>query len=109
MPEAFALTLTDMAHGGSALGRHEGKVVFVPYSIPGETVRVEIVEDHTRWARARLLEVLEPSPHRVEAPCPYFGPEKCGGCQFQHIAYEAQADLKRAVVVDQLSRLTGLD
>jgi 23S rRNA (uracil1939-C5)-methyltransferase len=109
MPEAFDLRLTDVAHGGSALGRHEGKVIFVPYSIPGETVRVEVVEDHTRWARARLLDVLEASPHRVEPPCPYFGPDKCGGCQFQHIAYEAQADFKRAVVADQLSRLGGLD
>lgn len=109
MAESFDLTLTDMAHGGSALGRHEGKVVFVPYSIPGETVRVEIVEDHTRWARARLLEVLKTSPHRVDPPCPYFGPGRCGGCQFQHIAYEAQADLKRAVVADQLARLAGLE
>ncbi|MCL7454558.1 MAG: class I SAM-dependent RNA methyltransferase [Anaerolineae bacterium] len=109
MPDVFELTLTGMAHGGSALGRHEGKVIFVPYAIPGETVRVEIVEEHTRWARARLLEVLEPSPHRVEAPCPYFGPDKCGGCQFQHIAYEAQVEFKRAVVADQLSRLAGLD
>ena len=109
MSNAFDLTLTDMAHGGSALGRHEGKVIFVPYSIPGETVRVEIVEDHTRWARARLLQVLEASPHRVDPPCPYFGPDKCGGCQFQHIDYEGQAEFKRAVVADQLFRLGGLD
>jgi len=79
----------------------------VPYAIPGEMVRVEIVESHARWARARLLDVLEPSAHRVEAPCPYFGPGRCGGCQFQHIDYEAQAEFKRAVVQDQLQRLGG--
>jgi 23S rRNA (uracil1939-C5)-methyltransferase len=102
------LKLTAMAHGGSALGRHDGRVVFVPYAIPGEVVRVELVEEHERWARARLLEVLEPSAHRVEAPCPYFGPGKCGGCQFQHMAYETQAEFKRQVVIDQLSRIGGI-
>jgi 23S rRNA (uracil1939-C5)-methyltransferase len=106
-PEAIELRLTAMAHGGSALGRHQGQVIFVPYAIPGETVRVEIVESHRRWARARLLEVLEPSAHRVEPPCPYFGPGRCGGCQFQHIDYEAQAEFKREVIQDQLQRLGG--
>jgi 23S rRNA (uracil1939-C5)-methyltransferase len=108
MPETFKLQLTAMAHGGSALGRHEGRVIFVPYAIPGETVLVELVEARARWGRARLLQVLEPSLHRVEPPCPYFGQDKCGGCQFQHIDYEAQAEYKREVVLDQLARLGGL-
>lgn len=108
MSQTFELQLTAMAHGGSALGRHEGRVIFVPYTIPGETVRVELVEARTRWGRGRLLEILDPSPHRVEPPCPYFGPEKCGGCHFQQISYEAQAEYKRDVVVDQLARLGGL-
>jgi 23S rRNA (uracil1939-C5)-methyltransferase len=108
MPEIIELTLTAMAHGGSALGRHEGRVVFVPYAIPGERVRAEIVETRARWARGRLLETLDPSPHRVEPPCPYFGPGKCGGCHLQHIAYEAQTEFKRQVVIDQLARVGGL-
>ena len=108
MSQTFELELTAMAHGGSALGRHEGRVIFVPYTIPGETVRVEIMEARTRWGRGHLLEILDPSPHRVEPPCPYFGPDKCGGCHFQHMAYEAQAEYKREVVVDQLARLGGL-
>ena len=108
MSEIIDLQLSAMAHGGSALGRHSGRVVFVPYTIPGERVRVEIVQAHTRWARARLLEVLEPSPHRVQPPCPNFGPGKCGGCHLQHIAYEMQAELKQQVVTDQLARLGGL-
>jgi 23S rRNA (uracil1939-C5)-methyltransferase len=108
MSQTFEFELTAMAHGGSALGRHEGRVIFVPYTIPGETVRVELIEAHTRWGRGRLLEIVDPSPHRVEPPCPYFGPDKCGGCHFQQIAYEAQAEYKREVVIDQLARLGGL-
>jgi 23S rRNA (uracil1939-C5)-methyltransferase len=104
----LTLELTAMAHGGLALGRHAGRVVFVPYAIPGETARVEIVEMHDRWARAELAEILVPSPQRVEPPCPYFGPGRCGGCHFQHIAYEAQAEFKRKVVADQLARVGGL-
>jgi 23S rRNA (uracil1939-C5)-methyltransferase len=109
MAEAFELELTNMAHGGTALGRHEGRVVFVPYAIPGEVVRVRLSEVHTRWARADLLEVLQPSPHRVEPPCPYFGPGRCGGCQFQHIDYDGQVLFKREVVVDHLTRLGKLE
>jgi 23S rRNA (uracil1939-C5)-methyltransferase len=108
MPEIIDLQLTAVAHGGTALGRHQGQVIFVPYAIPGEVVRAEIVEASSRWAQARLVEVLQPSPQRVEPPCPYFGPDRCGGCHFQHIAYEAQAEFKRQVVIDQLARVGGL-
>ena len=108
MQQTIELQLTAMAHGGTALGRHEGRVIFVPYAIPGETVRVELEETHTRWARGRLVEIQAPSPYRVEPPCPYFGPDRCGGCHFQHIDYEAQAGYKCQVVADQLARLAGL-
>ena len=105
----FTLRLTGIAHGGEALGRAEGKVIFVPYCIPGETVCAQVVQEKERWARARLLEVLEPSPDRVEPPCPYFGPGLCGGCQWQHIAYPRQLALKREIVRDQLQRLGHVD
>jgi len=102
------LRLTAMAHGGAALGRHQGQTIFVPYAIPGERVRVELIESHAHWARARLIEVLDASPDRIAPPCPYFGPDQCGGCHFQHIRYEAQVELKRQVVIDQLGRIGGL-
>jgi len=105
MKETIELTLDAIAHGGEAIGRHGGKTIFVPYAIPGERVRVEIVEEKERWARTRLLEVVQPSPDRVEPPCPYFGPDRCGGCQWQHIAYERQAELKAEIVADHLRRL----
>lgn len=104
----LSLNLTSIAHGGAALGRREGKVIFVPYALPGETVRVEVVEDHDRYAYARLVEVMEPSPERVPPPCPYFGPQGCGGCHWQHATYQAQLRLKAEVVADQLVRLGRL-
>ncbi len=105
MSESFELVPFAMAHGGSALGSHEGRIVFVPFGIPGERVRVEIVEDKGRYTRARILEVVEPSPDRADPPCPHFGPGLCGGCQFQHIDYERQLEIKREVVKDQLERI----
>ena len=77
--QPFELELTGMAHGGSALGRHEGRVIFVPYALPGERVLARIVEDKGRYARAEAVEVLVPSPERVESRCPHFGPGRCGG------------------------------
>lgn len=108
MGQIIELTLDAIAHGGEAIGRHAGKVVFVPYAIPGERVAVELLEEKERWARGRLVRVLEPSPDRVEPPCPYFGQDQCGGCQWQHIAYERQAELKQEIVEDQLRRLGRL-
>ena len=97
------LTLHDLGYSGEAVGNYEGQVVFVPLGIPGETVRVELTEIHTHYARARLLEVLEPSPDRVTPRCPYFG--LCGGCHWQHIAYPAQLRFKRELLLTQLRHL----
>jgi len=107
--ETISVELTTMAHGGDALGRHEGKVIFVPYAIPGETVRAEITEDKEHYAFARLVEVLDPSPHRVDPPCPFFGQGKCGGCQWQHIEYSTQLRLKADVLGDQLARIGEIE
>ncbi|HZT98104.1 MAG TPA: TRAM domain-containing protein, partial [Ktedonobacteraceae bacterium] len=79
--------LTDLAYGGDAVGRYEGRVLFVPGGIPGERVRVEIVEERRGHARAALLEILRPSPERVESAYPLLTDS---GCQWQHIAYPAQ-------------------
>lgn len=104
MTKIIKLELDSIAHGGEAIGRHAGKVIFVPYAIPGERVRVEILEEKERWARSRLLDVMRASPDRVEPPCPHFGPDRCGGCQWQHITYERQVALKGEIVADQLRR-----
>ena len=97
----------DMAHGGEAVGSLEsGKTVFVRGALPHETVEVADVVDRGSWARASLRSVLEPSPDRVEPPCPFFG--TCGGCQWQHAHYDAQLGYKRDVVAGQLAHLGKL-
>ncbi len=106
--DTITLDLTGIAHGGEAIGRHAGKVIFVPYALPGERVRARLVDERERWARAELVEVLSPAADRVDPPCPYFGPGLCGGCQWQHIRYERQLALKREIVADQLRRLGHL-
>lgn len=106
-PQHLTLELTTLSNGPDAIGRHEGRAVFVPFAIPGETVRVEIVEEKPTLARARLLEVLSPSPDRIAPACRHFG--VCGGCHFQHMSYTAQLKWKRQIVIDQLIRIGGLD
>jgi 23S rRNA (uracil1939-C5)-methyltransferase len=101
--ERVTLTLTGVAHGGEAIGRHEGRVFFVPYGLPGETVVAEIVQDKSDYARAEIVEIIETSSDRVLAPCAYFG--SCGGCQWQHASYEAQLEFKRGIVAEQLRRI----
>jgi tRNA/tmRNA/rRNA uracil-C5-methylase (TrmA/RlmC/RlmD family) len=86
----------------------DGRVVFVPFALPGERVRVRVVDDRRRFARAQLLGVLEPSPDRVEPACPHFGPGRCGGCAWQHLRPQAQAELKARLVREQLAHLGGL-
>lgn len=98
-----------MAHGGSALGRHNGRTIFVPYAIPGEKITARIVQDRGRFAYAEGVMLLEPSEHRTQPRCPHFGPGRCGGCHFQHIDYAAQLAFKQQVVAEQLARIGGIE
>lgn len=101
------LTIADLALGGDGVGRlPDGRTVFVPFTIPGETVRAAILSEHNRFCRGDALEILCPSPDRVAAPpCPLFG--RCGGCQYQHLAYPAQVAAKTAQLRETLVRLGG--
>ncbi|NDJ54828.1 MAG: class I SAM-dependent RNA methyltransferase [Chloroflexi bacterium] len=106
--QPFEIDLTDMANGGSALGRNEDQVVFVPFAIPGERVRVQTVEQKRRVAWAQLIDVIEAAPERSEPACAHFGPGLCAVCHWQHIDYAAQLRYKQAVVQDQLERIGKL-
>jgi 23S rRNA (uracil1939-C5)-methyltransferase len=122
--DTFDITLTTLTYGGDALGRlpdgasRPGLAVFVPCALPGEAVRVRLVEEKRGHARAELLEVLTPSPDRVTPRCPHFFSIQnqqsainnlpCGGCHYQHIAYPAQLAAKTVILQEQLERLGGI-
>ena len=102
------LTTTSAVAGGAALARDgDGRVVFVAGALPAERVAVEITEVRKDFARARVVDVLDPSADRVEPPCPNVA-RGCGGCDLQHARPGAQPELKRAIVVDALRRIGRL-
>lgn len=113
--ERFEAEVGPVAHGGHCVVRlplTEGdRVVFVRHALPGERVVVEITEGTAgdRFWRGDAVEVIDASPDRVAAPCPYAGPGLCGGCDFQHVSLSAQRELKAQVVREQLRRLARLD
>ncbi|MFF5070851.1 class I SAM-dependent RNA methyltransferase [Micromonospora olivasterospora] len=106
--ERVELTVDAVAPGGHCVARVDGQVVFVRHALPGERVVAEVTEVHRGFVRADAVTVLDAAPQRVEPPCPYAKPGRCGGCDLQHVAPEAQLDWKAAVVREQLTRLAGL-
>ncbi|HEY8395100.1 MAG TPA: 23S rRNA (uracil(1939)-C(5))-methyltransferase RlmD, partial [Thermaerobacter sp.] len=104
--DRIELTLHGLAAEGDAVGRYRGMAVFVPLGAPGDRVRARVVEVKPRYARATLEEVLAPGPGRTGPACPLFG--ACGGCQLQHLTYEAQLAWKRQQVIDALTRIGKL-
>ncbi|MET8908561.1 TRAM domain-containing protein [Micromonospora sp. NPDC004551] len=106
--ERVELTVDAVAPGGHCVARVGGQVVFVRHALPGERVVAEVTELHRGFARADAVEILTPSADRVEQPCPYAKPGRCGGCDLQHVTPAAQLDWKAAVVREQLTRLGGL-
>ena len=111
--ERFEVEVGPVAHGGHCVARLEegSRVVFVRHALPGERVVVEVTEgtEGDRFWRGDAVEVLAPSPDRVEPPCPYAGPDRCGGCDFQHVTLDRQRRLKADVVREQLSRLARIE
>lgn len=105
--QILQLRIQDIAFGGEGVARVDELVVFVPFVLVGELVEAEIAEVRKSFARARLRQVLEPAAERVAPECRYFG--ACGGCQYQHIAYEAQLRVKRKQVADLFQRIGGFD
>lgn len=105
--DRITLEVTSMAHGGEAVARIDGRVVFVRDALPGENVLAEVTAApaHGRFLRARAIEILVPSSERVSPPCAYAG--RCGGCDWQHVALPEQRRLKATVVAEQLTRIGG--
>jgi len=97
------LTIESLAFGGEGVGRADGKVIFVPQTAPGDEVRVKILSDHGKYERAEVLEVVRKSPDRVDPECSVFG--HCGGCQWQHVSYDAQLHWKQEILAGTLRRV----
>lgn len=109
--DVVELEVGAVAHGGHCVARHEGRVVFVRHSLPGERVRARLTEcgDNARFWRADAVEVLAASPDRVAPRCRASGAGGCGGCDFQHVDLAMQRELKARVVAEQLRRVARLD
>jgi len=106
MSSTTECVIDSLAYGGDGVGRIEERVVFVPDTVPGDKAALRIVEDRGSFMRATANEILDPSPDRVTPPCPYA--DRCGGCQWQHIKYEAQIRWKRTIVEETLRRIGGI-
>jgi 23S rRNA (uracil1939-C5)-methyltransferase len=101
------VTADRLAFGGAAVARHDGLVLFIPFAAPGDRLRVEVTELQPNFARARIVDLLSPSPHRRAPRCRHYG--DCGGCHFQHVDYAMQLESKREFVRDALTRIGGFD
>jgi 23S rRNA (uracil1939-C5)-methyltransferase len=104
--DELELHVDSLAFGGNGVARLNGFVVFVRRGLPGDTVRARVTKVKRSHAEALALEVVEPSPHRVDAPCAHY--PACGGCRFQDLAYEQQLEAKQTQVEDALRRIAGL-
>lgn len=109
LPESVqTLTIDRLAAGGDGVARADGMAVFVPRTAPGDVAQVAYVS-HARHGRGRVLQLLTPSPHRVEPACPHYVNDRCGGCQLQHLDVPAQQLARREIVQDALRRIGRRD
>ena len=102
------LKIASIAAGGDGVGRADGVVVFVPRTAPGDVARVRLARAK-RFARGELISLDAPSPSRVDPPCPHYTHDRCGGCQIQHLSYDAQLDAKQTIINDSLQRIGRRD
>lgn len=101
------LLVDGFTHGGEGVVRLDGKAVFVAGALPGESVRIRVTQSKKNWARGEVVEIVAPSPDRVQPPCPYV--PDCGGCDLQHASPDAGRRLKTRVVREQLTRLGRIE
>ena len=105
--EQIEVTIEKLVMGGEGLARYDGIPIFVPRSVPGDRLRVRLTQRRPDYARAEIVEVLDPGPGRRQPPCPHF--DRCGGCDLQQIEDELQPRLKAAAVAETLRRLGRLE
>ena len=103
MPDPIEVRIEKLVYGGDGLGHHDGQTVFVPFVLPEETVSIDPVERRKKFIRGRVVQITEASSERLTARCPHFG--TCGGCNYQHMPYDAQIRAKSDILRETLSRL----
>ena len=103
--QTIELEITDLNASGEGVGKHEGKVVFVPNTVTGDRLQVKIVQSKAKFARGKVQQLLDSSPHRLRPQC--IVADKCGGCQWQHIEFNYQREAKRQQVVQAMQRIGG--
>ena len=103
----FETTVEKLVYGGDGLARLDGRVVLAPFVLPGERIRACAGRERPGLVHAQTLEILDPAPERVPAPCPHFG--RCGGCHYQHAPHEYQLAAKRAILAEELRRLGKIE
>jgi 23S rRNA (uracil1939-C5)-methyltransferase len=105
--DLFELKIENLAFGGQGIGRIDNFVIFVRGAVPGDKVRVRLTRKKKDFAEARIIQLVEASPDRIQPPCPYSG--FCGGCQWQHLPYARQLFYKKNHVMEALTRIGGLE
>jgi 23S rRNA (uracil1939-C5)-methyltransferase len=105
--QQLTLTIDGFAAGGLGVAHHAGRAIFVPQTIPQETIVARITHLGRKKISAELVEIVEPAADRVTPVCPVY--ERCGGCQLLHVAYQAQLDLKKTILLDALRSIAGLE
>lgn len=99
--------IESIAFGGNGVLRHEGQVIFIPFTAPGDDVEAKILVQKKNFAYGQLLQLHNQNPLRTEPSCPYFG--SCGGCGLQHLSYSAQIEAKRRFIIDALKRIGKIE
>ena len=107
MSASLLVTIERILPGGVGLAHAEGKTVFVSLAAAGDKARIRIDREQGNLLFASIVEIIEPSPERIEPPCPYFG--RCGGCDFQQLTYEAQLKAKAEIIRDCLHRIAHVE
>ena len=104
--DEIEIEITALSSGGHGIGRYQGFAVFVPFTWMGDHITAQITKVQKNYAEAKLVDILIPSPERVEPPCPAFG--NCGACSLMHASYSAQLEAKRRIVQDAFERIGGI-
>lgn len=105
--DILEVTITDIGMNGEGIAKDNGFVIFIPYALKGEQVRIEALKVKKNFAYAKIIKLMTASPVRQDSRCKYFG--KCGGCDYQHVVYEKQLEYKRQEIINCFKKNAGVD